>query len=345
MIKVLFDTAPLYNGNAGRGVGAYTKFLTEALAKRDDVTLLEKGMTKEADLVHYPFFDLFFATLPLLRSYKTVVTVHDVIPLQFLSEYKPGKKGMVRFFRQRLALQSVNAVITDSEASKKEIIKHLKIKAHKVHVVQLAANPELKPAVDKKLLEVKEKYLLPENYLLYVGDINYNKNLPQLIKALKFLPDEVSLVCVGRNFKPQEIPEWKAIEVQIALSDVPNRVQFVNELSGESVDELSAIYSGATAYVQPSLAEGFGLPVLEAMQCGTPVVCAQNSSLVEVGGDEVVYVQTDAESIATGVKEVLEWSDDVRAKRISSAKKWAKHFTWEKAAEETVKVYQEVLKK
>jgi glycosyltransferase involved in cell wall biosynthesis len=343
MLNVRIDTTPLENGSSIRGVGMYTRFLIDALKKKKEVHLIE-GKKENVDIVHYPFFDLFFATLPVLNPHPTVITIHDVIPLLFPKEYKSGKRGRIAFYRQFIALRGVQAIITDSNASKKDIHKYLKISQNKIHVVYLAGNPHLKKADTNFITEVRQKLQLPEKYILYVGDINYNKNLPQLIKSLKYLPDDVALVCVGKNFSEQNIPEWRWIETQIAMSDVANRVRFVNDIGTEDTQTLSAIYSGAVCLVQPSLYEGFGLPVLEAMQCHTPVVSAKNSSLVEVGGNHVYFVEIDAESIGEGVNEVLAYSKNKRDAVVKAAFDWSQTFSWKKVAAETIQVYEMVMK-
>lgn len=342
-LKVLIDTSPLGNANAVRGVGMYTRLLLDYLAKIEKIELfsstteIKKG--DSLDLVHYPFYDLFFSTLPLIQTKPTVVTVHDVIPLIFPDFYKPGKKGMIKFFKQKVALKKVDGIITDSQTSKMDIIDHLGIDPEKVHVVPLAANPYLKAQEEKIINRVRREYRLPSSYILYVGDINYNKNIPQLIKSLKYLPHNVKLVCVGKSFYPHEIPEWQWIETQMAMSEVENRVKFITNVNTDDISDLAAIYSGAIAYVQPSLYEGFGLPVLEAMQCKTPVVSAKNSSLIEVGGEEVVFVEPQAEDIARGVEEVLGWSKTKRIEKSRSAFKWSQKYSWEKTAKETARVY------
>ncbi len=347
-IKVLLDDSPLRNANAIRGVGAYTRFLAEALSKNKSVELAlssEKNMDFKAEITHYPFFDLFFSTLPLINKGKTIVTIHDTIPLLFPKFYPIGKKGILALIKQKIALKSVNAVITDSNNSKTDIAKYLKFPLDKIYVVPLAPNPNLSSVNEVEIKKVSKKYKLPKKYLLYVGDINYNKNIPQLIKTLKFLPKEIKLVCVGKNFVSQDIPEWKVIETQIALSDVASRVQFINNLGNDSNFELSALYSGALAYIQASLYEGFGLPVLEAMRCGTPVICADNSSLSEVALNQALLVEeAKAENFALAVEKVLNWSAIDREKFIRRAMFHARKFTWQKTAQNTIEVYQEVLK-
>ena len=349
-MKVLLDTSPLSDANATRGIGTYTRFLLDRLLNNQAIEVFQSGIMSEdelkkfsADVVHYPYFDFFFPTLPLKLITKTVVTIHDVIPLIFPKQYRPGKIGKVNFLRQKLALKAVNRIITDSESSKKDIIKHLGVPEDKISVIYLAANPKLQPLTKENLNKYQRKLRLPKNYLLYVGDINYNKNLPQLIKTLKFLEKDIKLVCVGNSFHPQEIPEWEAIEKQIALSDVNNRVKFSEDIVSDDPEELAAIYQGALAYIQPSLYEGFGLPILEAMQCQTPVICGKNSSLPEIAGQNAILVAEEtAENFAEAVKEVLAWKKKDRQAFLDKTSKWANKFSWEKTAKETIKVYQEL---
>ena len=346
-MNILIDTSPLDTGHAIRGIGTYTRLLVEELEHQPDIKVVRSGTQAaqnfKPDLVHYPYFDLFFSTLPIIKKHPTVITIHDVIPLLYPKEYEPGVKGKAKFFKQKSALKNVKVIITDSESSKKDIHKYLGIAPERIQVVYLAANAKLQKNNEKEIRRVARVYKLPKNCILYVGDINYNKNIPQLIKAVRYLPTNVKLVCVGKSFVPQDIPEWKWIETQLALSDVEGRVKFIPNVPGGAAADLAAIYSGALAYVQPSLYEGFGLPILEAMQCQTPVVSTQTSSLVEVGGEEVVYTKTDAESIAQGISTVLAWSKTKRLQKIRAAKKWSQNFNWGKTALKTIEVYKQAL--
>lgn len=342
------DTRPLHSGHAHRGIGMYTRLLTEHLEQLPDITVIRSAAIPtgapipQADVTHYPFFDLFFPTLPFHIFSKSVVTIHDVIPLKFPEKYPVGTRGQLAFLRQQLALRTTQAIITDSLSSKADIIEHLHVPENTVFVVPLAAHPELQPQNDAAIAAVRQAYALPKQYVLYVGDINYNKNIPQLIKAIKFLPESVHLVCIGKNFTPQPIPEWQWIETQIALSGVAERVHFVTDLLHDSVTDLAACYSGALAYIQPSLYEGFGLPILEAMQCKTPVISTPVSSLPEVGGEHCVYAQPEAESIAAAVQTVAEWSKTKRQQVLKAAAAWANTFSWDRTAQETVAVYTSV---
>ncbi len=346
-IKVLLDTSPLVNKNANRGVGAYTRFLHQYLSNLPELKIEEsffesKKNNFQPDIIHYPYFDLFFNTLPinLFKKSKIVVTVHDLIPLKFPKFYQPGIKGKLKFLKQKQALKKVDAIITDSFASQNDIEQHLGIKKERINVIYLAANPVLQAADEKMVKRVKRKFALPKNYILYVGDINYNKNIPQLIKAVKYLPREIKLVCLGKNFYSQNILEWQWIETQLAMSDVKNRVKFITNVKSQMQNELAAIYTGALCYVQPSLYEGFGLPILEAMQCKTPVVSTENSSLIEVGDKYVQFTKPTAENLAEAVNKVLQWDKNKRTKKIEEAYQWSQSFSWEKTAKETLQIYQ-----
>ncbi|MCA9369824.1 MAG: glycosyltransferase family 4 protein [Pseudomonadales bacterium] len=345
-MRVAINTLPLKTGHAVRGIGLYTRQLTQALSQLEGVELVEDEQATHSDIVHYPFFDLFFNTLPLRSHAKRVVTIHDVIPLLYPEYYKPGIKGSFFLQKQKLALKNVDAVITDSYTSKRDITKHLGVPKEHISVVPLASNPDLGPAKETEVKKVRKKYHLPARYVLYVGDINYNKNIPQLIKMLKFIPEEIDLVCVGRNFRPQPILEWQWIETQLALSDVSERVHFLSEILGDASSELSALYSGALCYVQPSLYEGFGLPVLEAMRCRTPVVASNTPALQELAPDtSIEFVEPVAEELARGVERILHLSKTARRRVVRSGSKVAASYSWEETAQETLAVYTQIFSK
>lgn len=324
----------------------YTRQLMAGLENIPNLNLLtDSTEPKKYDIVHYPFFDFFQPTLPILQfKGKQIVTIHDVIPLQFPEHYPIGKKGTLALAHQKMSLATVSAIITDSQASKEFIAKHLGIPEKKIFVTLLAGNPEITKVSQNKIDAVKEKYHITKEYILYVGDINYNKNIPQLIKTMKYLPNDIQLVCAGRNFYPHDIPEWQAIETQVAMSDVAERVQYITDFGEQPTDTLSALYSGATCYLQPSLAEGFGLPVLEAMQAKTPVVTTKLTSLEEVAGEYAVFAsEATAEAFAESITTVLDWSQNKRATHVRNAFAWSQTFSWQKTAEATYQVYKSVL--
>lgn len=346
MISVFFDTSPLSSAHAGRGIGAYTKQLLAAMHLNPELLIFtpqDEPNRNSQDIIHYPSFDLFFPSLPLKHSKPFVVTVHDVIPLRFAEQYPRGVKGSLAWKRQEWALRQAAAVITDSYASQADILAFTKLPLEKVFVVPLASNPELQPPGPEVQQQIKRSLKLPKEYILYVGDINYNKNVPQLIKALKLLPKRLSLVCVGKNFYPQSIPEWQAIESQLTLSEVQDRVTFLTTIDSGDSETLATIYAQALATIQPSLWEGFGLPVIEALHCGSPVIVAHNSSLLEVGGPAATWVEPTAESIAAAVIQVDGWSESYRQKMIAVGKNWSSLFSWKTVAEQTQAVYETVL--
>lgn len=338
-MKIFLDSSPLNSGHSHRGIGTYTRELLHELDASKDVDLTENS--KQAELIHYPHFDLFQPTLPSIFNKPTVVTVHDVIPLEFPEQYPPGKRGKLSFWYQQMRLKHAAAVITDSQYSKQTITKYLKYPAKNIFVTHLAAKKSFARADATIIKQVKKKYDINGQYILYVGDINYNKNIPQLIKSLKFLPSEIKLVLVGKNFRPQPIPEWQWIESQMALSDVKNRVLFLPNIDTD--EELGAIYSDALCYVQPSLSEGFGLPVLEAMRCECPVVITHLGSLPEIGGGHALIAEPEAESLAGQVELSMSRSAKEKNNLLKEALAWAQTFTWKKTASTTIAVYKKIL--
>jgi glycosyltransferase involved in cell wall biosynthesis len=350
-LHILFDDSPLHSAHAYRGIGAYTRELIRALRKKSSLQIslasehVANTATQAVDIIHYPHFDLFFPTLSLSTCLKkkVVVTIHDVIPLLYPDRYKPGIRGRINFIRQLLSLHFVTAVITVSECSKRDIVRKLRVPAHKVFVAYNGNNTQITQQKPKYIVQVKKELSLPEKYLLYVGDINYNKNIPQLIKMMKFLPEEYHLICVGKQFVEQDIPEWRWIEAQVAMSDITERVTFITDLPVTEPVRLSALYAGAVAYVQPSLYEGFGLPVIESMSCLCPVVSSTGGSLPEIAGTHAVYAEPVAEELAAKVLEVVGWSVLVRKQKTVAAQKWAKRYTWERTASATTKVYKSLV--
>jgi glycosyltransferase involved in cell wall biosynthesis len=339
-IKVFYPPSPVAQYERHRGVGRYSQWLLDNLKRTGKIKVLAQG--KNADLIHYLSFDLFRPSLrPPKRGQKLIVTIHDLIPLLFPKDYPVSYRHRLIFIRQKILVRRSHLLITDSSASAKDITRLLKIKAAKIKVVPLAANAALAPASSDLAKRVRQKYTLPQIFLLYVGDINFNKNIPGLIKTLKFLPDQIELVLVGKNFVPASIPEWQVIREQIDLSQVQKRVHFLTKIDDER--DLSALYSLALAYVQPSYYEGFGLPILEAMRCQTPVVCANNSSLPEVAGEWAFYSQsTKAEDFAQAIIQVFNLTPAKRHAWVIGAQAWQEQFTWEKTAQTMIEIYQEL---
>ncbi|RJR24495.1 glycosyltransferase family 1 protein [Candidatus Microgenomates bacterium] len=341
MIRVGIDLTPLNNQSKYRGIGKYTQRLIASLRSVKDIELT--SLPNEADIVHYPFFDFFFLTLPFVKPKKTVVTIHDCIPLAFPDQYPPGIKGRAKFLIQKQSLKGVEAVITDSESSKKDIVKYLDYPAEKIWVVYLAADPCFGIVEDKKEKDkIKEKYMLPDKFVLYVGDVNYNKNLSNLIKAYSQVKDKADLVFVGKSFENKTLKEVKEILFLIKELNLEKKVHFPGYIPDS---DLKVVYNLASVYCLISLYEGFGLGVLEAMSCGCPVVASKLSSLPEAAGDAALLVDPySKDEIGKAIGKLL----GSKKEREEYAKKGVKRaglFSWEKVAEETAEVYKKVVKK
>lgn len=345
-MKITIDINPIQTqgDHAVRGVGSYTELLYKNLKRFDNSNeYIFLGNNKEidssVDIIHYPYFDPFSLTLPFLSIKKSIVTVHDLIPLVFQNHFEVGLRGSVKWFIQKKLLKNVKAIITDSNCSKKDIIRLTDIQNDKIHVVYLAISDSFRKIKDKNLLKkIKAKYNLPENFVLYVGDVTWNKNVPRLIEALKTL--DIPVVLVGKTITKKIFDQsnsWNSDLTKIhRLTDGnPNflKLGFIGQ------DDLIGIYNLATVLAIPSYYEGFGLPILEAMQCGCPVVTSERGSIPEVGLDAVVYIDPEnTESIRDGIKSVLNdkrFRDELSKKGIERAG----DFTIKKFIENTVAVY------
>lgn len=345
-MKVAFDTSPIEKNLAHkvRGSGFYVKHLKNALEKVDGISLAQftdpKSIANDSDLVHFPYFDPFFLTLPLRRPYRTVVTVHDLTPIIFAKHFPAGIKGRIKWNIQKSALKSVNAIITDSESSKEDIIRIVRVSDQKVHVVPLAPAEYFKKLVLSKEEKdtILKKYDLPEQFILYVGDVTWNKNLPNLVRAIK--KTKYTLVMIGKALAQSTFDRenpWNQDLVTVEkLITGDARIKKVGYLSD---DELVTFYNLASVFIMPSLYEGFGLPILEAMSCGTPVITAKSGSIPEVAKDAALYIDpTDGDSILDGVHKLMQ-SQKLQNELSEKGLQNAKDFSWKKTAQMTFDVY------
>lgn len=348
MPKIAINISPIFNGNSIRGVGYYTTQLIEALQreikKNKDykgwsIKLIKKDITTKSgkyDLVHYPFFDPFSLTLKIDRYIPTIVTVHDLIPREFKKQFPVGIKGELKWFIQKNLLKRVDRIITVSDYSKKIINQIVKYPLNRIFTTHLAADSSFKQITDsKKLKEVKQKYHLPDKFVLYIGDINWNKNIPNLVKACQ--KAEYPLVIVGSSATKQNVPvhPWTKDLRWLQLQNSPNLIftGFVPD------DELPIFYNLATVYCQPSFAEGFGLPLTQAMQSGCPVAYSQTSCLPEIMSQN--GISFDPHSIVDIQKALKEYWDNpkTRQKYSQQALIYVKKFNWSSTAKDTLAVY------
>jgi glycosyltransferase involved in cell wall biosynthesis len=329
--------------NLHRGIGIYTKNLSKELIKQPNLSLV--STPESADLIHFTFFDLFFPTLPATSVTPIVVTIHDVIPLIFPKFFPTGIKGKLSFYRQLLALHQVAAVITDSQASKKDIVNFLHVNKDHVHVVYLAAGIDEPPPTTKEIAEFKVKYQLPEKFIAYVGDINYNKNLPALIKAVGLLKGVHLVIHTKANiFESSSEKQTHMAKSSIleALNTVDkSRIHFIN---CANTTDLANLYAGSDWYIQPSLYEGFGLPILEAFTYKTPVLAARAGSIPEVAGEAAIYFDPiKSDLIALAIKKALNLSSADKEKYVKLGLIQNAKFSWTKTAKETAAIYKRVL--
>lgn len=344
--------SPLKSGNflqhRVRGTGFYLRNLKISLEKyypQNKYTFFTRGekLLQNVNLVHYPYFEPFFLTLPFKTKSKFIVTIHDLTPLVFPANFPSGIKGKMKWNLQRLRLKKASAIITDSQSSKKDIIRFAGISESKISVVYLAAGEEFKKLEIKNYeLKIKKKYGLPDKFALYVGDVTWNKNLSALMKAAGIA--KVPLVLVGKAITEKEFDKtnpWNQDLVKVknlAGNDNIFTLGFITQ------EDLVALYNLATVFVMPSFYEGFGLPILEAMSCGCPVVTSKEGSIPEIAGDAAFYVDAyDINSIAHGMEKVFKdatLQKELSEKGIIQSGK----FSWKKTADETNRVYEKIEK-
>lgn len=349
-LRVAIDSGPLTGGHSFRGIGFHTKLLIEHLKDNPNISLdvidfkkNKKFLKKEKfDILHYPSFHPYFLSLPFKKKSKIIVTIHDLIPLIYPKEFPGGIKGKFKFFIQKQLIKKVDAIITISETSKKDICRFLGVKPEKVHVTHLATKDSFKPITGKTLFSIQSKYNLPEKFVLYVGDVNYNKNIVRLVDACKMA--NLKLVIVGKqaasdDFDKEHIENRSLKELIEKYGNDKDvlRIGFVND------NDLNTIYSLARVYCQPSLYEGFGLPVVEAFSCGVAVVAGKNNCLVEIAGDAAVFVDpNNVKDISQKLLKVFE-DEDLRKNLIEKGLKRSNDFSWEKTATKTFDVYKSVV--
>lgn len=343
-MKIGIDTAAQTNQSAYRGLGNYTTNLIKELETRKEITFYKgnwRSFWQDADLIHFPYFDFYFQTLPINKKRKTIVTIHDCIPLIFPQHYPSGIKGRLKFLAQKISLKNVSKVITDSENSKKDIIKYLNVPKGKISVIYLSASDTYKTIDSTTILRrIVVKYSLPEKFILYIGDVNYNKNLLKLVEAFSKLKEDIFLVLVGKSFEKAELPEIIGIKSLIKKLSLEKKIKILGYVPEQ---DLVGIYNLALIYCQPSLYEGFGLQILEAMACGCPVVTSSVSSMPEVAGSAAVLVDPQSsDSIVEGLKQLIE-KNDFRDKMIRLGYLRAKQFSWKKTVNSIIKIYEEVL--
>ncbi len=285
-------------------------------------------------------FDLFHGTnyeLPLWRRRPTVVTIHDLSTLRFPELHQPRLARRARL-RLPMAARSAHAIIAPTEAIRREVCQHLKIKPAKVTAIHEAPRAFFQPVPWENTAAVRQRLNVEDNFLFFVGTLEPRKNLLSLLKAfalvLRDLRQRPQLVIAGG--------EGWLIEQTLAFArsnPIAERLRWVGYLNDE---ELRALYSSCKVFIYPSLYEGFGLPPLEAMACGAPVIAGRVPALQEVLGDSALLIEPlDVDSLGRGIVDLLH-SERRRSELGAAGQKRAAQFSWDQAARETYEIYREV---
>jgi alpha-1,3-rhamnosyl/mannosyltransferase len=289
-----------------------------------------------ADVYHSPYY-----LMPYRPGVPAVVTVYDLIPLLF-PRLASARARLLFRWAMALALRTASHVIVTSEATRRDLLAFFRLSPKKVTAIPLAAAPNFRPSSPADVEQVRRKYALPQDYVLYLGINKPHKNLVRLVEAWGQIRDSQfpirnsQLVIAGAWDSRYPEPQQRVTALRLE-----NAIRFLGPVAEE---DLPALYGGAILFAFPSECEGFGLPALEAMACGTPVACANTSSLPEVGGDKVLYFDpADVEAIAETLRRALA-EPALRAGLRERGLARAAQFSWERTAQETLHLYREASK-
>jgi len=304
------------------------------------------------DVYHIPLNQV-----PLLMPKPYVVTIHDMGSLVYGEQ--SGLRKNLRRYRFRRGLLRADKVMAVSVATRRDVVQTLGVPAERVHLVYSAPSPEFfrrgraadaraagPQTEERERQRILERYQIHYPFLLYAGNIRPQKNIPRLVEAFAVVRNELAshpvysdlrLIIIG-----DEIARNPSVRHAVIHSRVENCARFLGFVP---FDTLRIFYECATAFVFPSLYEGFGLPPLEAMASGTPVITSNVSSLPEAVGEAAVLVNPEnVFEIARGIREVL-LDPDLRAQLVAKGKRQAARFSWERTAREVIQIYEEVGKK
>ncbi len=364
-IKIAIVSGDSKKGDSVRGIGAHNSNLFSAFHKNSSKDIKIPEVNKNDDLskydvVHFTVFRPFFISLPFIKPKNTkfVLTIHDLIMLVYPEHYPSGIKGWIKFKINKFLIKKyVDRIITISETSKKDICRFLGVKPEIVEVIYLAPKK-----VVKKLKsgdwedEIRKKYNLPEKFVLFDHGINYNKNIATLIKACRIAKTKLVIVgkhaveleelvsSYGKISGPQDLirsifniphpqhTHFKSVLYEINQGDVV-RTGYVDD------DDLNKLFNLAFIYVQPSFYEGFGMPPLEAMVVGCPVICSKTQALVEVCGEACLYFDPNNVDDLVSKLKIFMNDEKERNKYINKGLEQVKKYSWDKAAKETLEVY------
>lgn len=283
-------------------------------------------------LFHTPHY-----TTPLAPGLPTVVTVHDLIHLRFPQYFGPHQRVYARLMVGH-ACRTARSVLTDSEATKRDLVEMIRVPESKIRVIPLGVDEDFAPASETAIEDVRSRHALPERYAIFVGNPKPHKGIDVLMEAMRdicIISKDLSLVVAGGS----DVDSW-------AIQSMANRVGIANRvihLRGLPMGDLPVVISGARMLVMPSRWEGFGLPVLEAMACGTPVVCTTAGSLPEVAGNAAVQVKPDDPGVLAEAMAHVDNDEPARTVLRRDGLARCRQFTWDRTVNHTIDAYQAVL--
>ncbi len=373
-MKIIIDISPFVHNQGG--VGRYAKSLVDAIYKLDDknqIILFETCVKDLKTSFNVPFpekklnwskkrwrlsslislylnlnftkyvgeGDIFHATdhiFPNLPKQKKVFTIHDISYLSLPNTHLKTNSLFLKI-AMPILLKKADKVICISEYTKKEVLQNYNISEDKTKMIYLGIDPIFFEKVDEiKISQNKTKWNIPEKYILYVGNIEPRKNLSRLIEAYSLVRStglEEKLIIAGKK-------SWLYKDIINKVSDLGLEKDVI--FTGIVPDsDLPALYQGAILFVFPSLLEGFGLPPLEAMASGIPVITSSTSSLGEICSNSALTVDPQkVNEIAQAIKAVIT-NQNLKKDLINRGYKNAQKFNWEKTALETMEVYRSIL--
>jgi len=270
-------------------------------------------------------------------STPQVVTVHDLAFHHFPEQY-PGMKQRYLKAMTRLSIRKAAAVITVSEATRRDVIDVYGADPERVIAVPNGVDDTMRPLADDEVSQFRERNRLPDRFVLFLGTLQPRKNIEVLIRALALLADDIDWPLVIAGARGWMYDSLFALVDEL---DLKERVRFTGHVPAE---DLVFWYNAATILIYPSRYEGFGLPLLEAMACGTAVIAANTSSLPEVVGDSGLLVEPDDVEGFTAAMRTLAGDDSYRQQLEQSGLDRAASFTWRNTARQTVDIYHHVLR-
>jgi glycosyltransferase involved in cell wall biosynthesis len=301
-----------------------------------DMLAFSRAIAKsKCDLVYFPAS---YSFVPVWGVGKVVVTLHDTLAIAHPELVFPDGKGRLAWkAKEHAAVAWADRIVTISRASRRDLIDWFRLPEDRVCVVTCGPEAAFRPMPGPEGAEILRKYGVDPHrrYWLYVGGLSPHKNLPRLIEAFATLGPDERLVIVGDfgDVFHTHVPELRALVDRLGVADRVNFTGFVPD------DDLAYLLTRAHALVMPSLMEGFGLPAVEAMACGTPVVASTAGALPEVVGDAGVLVDPkDVGSIASGMRSLIGHMG-LRDRLSEMSLERAKHFTWDAAARSLLAVF------